>query len=161
MPRAAFTLLCCLGDAAVWPLSNSTGDSMKAIPQVQKYMTTTPYAINAEATVEEAMKAMSKHEVRHLPVVNGKSYLIVSDRDLKYAASIAGFDPRQAKVKDICEEQPYLTTPSALVSDVSAELAEKRIGSALVMDNGHLVGIFTTTDACRALTDICANRLPH
>lgn len=134
---------------------------MKSIPPVRKYMTTTPVAINAESTVEEALQVMRKHDIRHLPVVDGKDYGIVSDRDLKYANSIAGFNPRHAKVRDIFEEQPYITRPEALVSEVSTELAERRLGSALVMDNGHLVGIITTTDMCRALTDVCENRLSH
>lgn len=133
---------------------------MKGIPPVQKYMTTTPFAINESSTVDEALRAMSKHGVRHLPVVSGgKAFGIVSDRDLKYASALAGFNPHTATVKEICEEQPYVTRPDALVSDVSRELADRRVGSALVMDNGHLVGIFTTTDACRALGDLFEKRI--
>jgi acetoin utilization protein AcuB len=134
---------------------------MKSIPQIQKYMTTTPYAINAESTIEEASQVMKKHGIRHLPVVvvEGHEYGILSDRDVKYAMSLAGFDARHAKVKDIYEEIPYITKPTTLISDVSAELAERKVGSALIVDNGHLVGIFTTTDACRALSDLCQTRL--
>lgn len=134
---------------------------MKSIPQIQKYMTTTPYAINAESTLEEAAKVMKKHDIRHLPVVvvEGKKYGIISDRDVKYAMSLSGFDVHNAKVKDIYEEAPYITKPTALISDVSAELAERKVGSALIVDNGHLVGIFTTTDACRALNDLCHTRI--
>lgn len=134
---------------------------MKAIPQIQKYMTMTPHAINAESTIEEAAKVMKKHNIRHLPVVvvEGHKYGILSDRDVKYAMSLAGFDIRHSLVKDIYEEVPYITKPTALLSEVSAELAERKVGSALIMDNGHLVGIFTTTDACRALNDLCQTRL--
>ncbi|MGE0633772.1 MAG: CBS domain-containing protein [Pseudobdellovibrionaceae bacterium] len=131
---------------------------MKAIPSVKKYMTTTPYAINFESTVEEAMKMMKKNQIRHLPVMNGKKFGVISDRDLKFAMSLSGFDPKAAKVKDICEVDPYTTEPTTSISDVSAELAERRVGSALVVDNGHLVGILTTTDICRALNDMCNNR---
>lgn len=134
---------------------------MKPVPPVQKYMTTLPFAINANSTVEEAVKAMSKHGIRHLPVQDEGKYGVVSDRDLKHATSLAGFDPRIVLVRDVCEEQPYLTRPDASVSEVSKELANRRVGSALVMDNGHLVGIFTTTDACRALGDICDNRIAN
>jgi acetoin utilization protein AcuB len=134
---------------------------MKAIPQIQKYMTTTPYAINAESTIEEASQKMKKHGIRHLAVVvvEGHRYGILSDRDVKYAMSLSGFDTRHAKVKDIYEEIPYITKPTTLISDVSAELAARKVGSALVVDNGHLVGIFTTTDACRALSDLYQTRL--
>ncbi|PIS10818.1 MAG: CBS domain-containing protein [Bdellovibrio sp. CG10_big_fil_rev_8_21_14_0_10_47_8] len=132
---------------------------MKSIPQVQKYMTTTPYAINAESTIQEAQEMMKKHGIRHLPVRDGEKYGVVSDRDIKYAMSLSGFDVKSAKVRDICEETPYITKPDASISAVSAELAERRVGSALIMDNQHLVGIYTTTDACRALSDLCENRL--
>lgn len=134
---------------------------MKGIPPVQKYMTTLPFAINANSTVDEAFRVMSKHGVRHLPVQADGKYGIVSDRDLKYATSLAGFNAKTATVKDICEEQPYVTRPDALVSEVSKELVSRKVGSALVMDNGHLVGIFTTTDACRALGDICDHRIAN
>jgi acetoin utilization protein AcuB len=33
-------------------------------------------------------------------------------------------------------------------------MAEKRIGSAIVAKDGKLVGIFTVTDACRALAQV-------
>lgn len=142
-------------------VTRNKGISMKNIPPVRKYMTMTPIAINADSTVEEAMKVMQKHDIRHLPVVSGTTYGVISDRDLKYASALAGFNPRHAKVRDIWEEQPYITKPDALISDVSAELAERKVGSVLVMDNGHLVGILTTTDVCRALNDVCSNRWSH
>jgi len=133
---------------------------MKAIPQIQKYMTTAPHYITADSTIEQAAKMMKDHGVRHLPVVvvEGEKYGILSDRDLKYAMSLNGFDARKAKVKDICEDVAYVTKPTTLISEVSAELAERKVGSALIVDNGHLVGIFTTTDACRALNELCQNR---
>lgn len=133
---------------------------MKSIPQIQKYMTTTPCSVTSDTTVEEAAKLMKAHGVRHLPVVvvEGQKYSVLSDRDLKYAMSLTGFDARTAKVKDICEDSAYVTKPTTLISDVSAQLAERKVGSALIVDNGHLVGIFTTTDVCRALSDICQSR---
>jgi CBS domain-containing protein len=33
-------------------------------------------------------------------------------------------------------------------------MAERRIGSAIVVKGDKLVGIFTVTDACRALADV-------
>jgi CBS domain-containing protein len=33
-------------------------------------------------------------------------------------------------------------------------MAENRIGSAIVTKDGKLVGIFTVTDACRALAEV-------
>ncbi|MGO9803915.1 MAG: CBS domain-containing protein [Steroidobacteraceae bacterium] len=37
---------------------------------------------------------------------------------------------------------------------VARVMAQNRIGSAIVTKHGKLVGIFTVTDACRALAEI-------
>lgn len=132
---------------------------MKAIPKISKFMTTTPLAINSEAPLLEAIDAMNKHHIRHLPVVKaGKVFGLISERDLKSIMSYSGANPKTMKVGDVCTEEPYLTKPDALLNEVAAAMAEKKYGSALVIDNGKLVGIFTATDACKALSEICENR---
>ncbi len=131
----------------------------KVMPKISKYMTTTPDAINFDSTIVEAMNVMEKHKIRHLPVIKDKAlYGILSDRDVKSILAFAGTNPRTIKVGEICSDMPYLTKPDALLHEVAAEMAEKKFGSALVVDNGKLVGIFTTTNACMALADICEQR---
>ena len=131
----------------------------KSIPKLNKYMTTTPFAINSEATLEEAMNIMQDKKIRHLPVMKGaKVFGLVSDRDLKSILAFAGANPKTMSVGDVCSEELYLTNPEALVSEVAAEMASRKVGSAVVMDNGNLVGIFTVTDVCQVLVDICEAR---
>lgn len=131
----------------------------KVMPKISKYMTTTPDAINFDSTIVEAMNVMEKHNIRHLPVIKDKAVFgILSDRDVKSILAFAGTNPRTIKVGEICSDTPYLTQPDALLHEVAAEMAEKKFGSALVIDNGKLVGIFTTTNACMALADICEQR---
>lgn len=132
---------------------------MKAIPKIQKYMTMTPTAINAEASLAEAMEVMNKNGIRHLPVHKaGQKYGLLSDRDVKTLMSYAGTNPQTTKVGDVCADEPYMTKPEAPISDVASEMANNKYGSALVMDNGKLVGIFTATDACQALADLAEQR---
>jgi acetoin utilization protein AcuB len=117
---------------------------------------TTPYAINSEATLVEAEEIMKKHKVRHLPVVKeGKTCGLISDRDLKSVMAFHGANPKEMRVWDFCMDEPYMTKPDASLDSVATEMAERKMGSALVLDNGKLVGIFTATDACKALADIC------
>lgn len=131
----------------------------KAMPKISKYMTTLPHSINFECTVNEAVKVMEHRRVRHLPVMKNQKILgIVSDRDIKSIFAFAGADPDVIKVGDICSDYPYITQPNALINEVATEMAAKKFGSALVLDNGKLVGIFTATDACQALSDICEQR---
>jgi acetoin utilization protein AcuB len=132
---------------------------MKAIPKLTKYMTTTPFAINSESTLVEAMNVMNEKHIRHLPVIKGKNvYGLVSDRDLKSIMAYAGANSKALHVGDICVDEPYITNPDAPIDEVAKEMVTRKIGSAIVIDNGKLVGIFTATDACLALSDICHSR---
>jgi CBS domain-containing protein len=131
----------------------------KAYPKISKYMTLVPKAINAECTLVEAMDFMQDKKIRHLPVIKaGKVYGIISDRDLKSIFAFAGTNPKALTVGEVCSDNVYTTKPDAPINEVAAEMASQKLGSALVMDNGHLVGIFTATDVCFALKDICETR---
>lgn len=131
----------------------------KSEPTIQKFMTTQPQSIESTATLKEALSAMSKFRVRHLPVVkSGKVVGIVSDRDLKLVMDFDEIDTAEVPVADICVTKPYVVSPDAPLHEVAADMASKRLGSAIVVQNGKLVGIFTTVDACRALVQILETR---
>jgi acetoin utilization protein AcuB len=55
------------------------------------------------------------------------------------------------KVKDAMTNNPITTTPQASVSQATAIMLERRIGSLPVIENGKLVGIVTDRDAVKAL----------
>lgn len=135
----------------------------KADPHVQKYMTTQPYSIEADKTLADADKEMSQHNIRHLPVMeDGKIIGIISDRDMKMASGLSDVEPSLVRVKDICHEHPYIVDPQDHLKDVAATMADKRYGSALVVQNGKLVGILTTVDICKALVKTLEDRFhPH
>jgi len=131
----------------------------KAEPTIQKYMTTTPFSIESKETLKTAADLMAKQQIRHLPVTDKGALIgLVSDRDIKFALGLAGIDPKSLPVIDICHEDPYKVDPDSPLSEVATVMAEKHYGSALVVQNGKLVGIFTTVDACRALNDILQMR---
>ena len=82
---------------------------------------------------------MAKLKVRHLPVTrNGKVVGIVSDRDLKLVMGFEEIDTAETTVADVCHPKPYLVGPDALLREVAAEMAEKRLGSAIVVQNGKM-----------------------
>jgi len=133
---------------------------MKPIPEIQKYMTPIPHTIGAEQSLATARDFMKKHGIRHLPVLSaGKLSGILTDRDVKMAMGFEGVNPILTRVEDFALEDPYCVSPNAKLDEVAAGLAERRIGSALVMDQQRLIGIFTTTDAMRALAELLRTRL--
>jgi len=133
---------------------------MKPIPLIQKYMTPAPHSIGADQSLATARDFMKLHGIRHLPVLEaGKLRGILSDRDLKMALGFQGVNPIITRVEEIALEDPYVVSVTAKLDEVVATLADKRIGSALVMDHDHLVGIFTATDALKALAELLRTRL--
>ena len=123
-------------------------------------MTPIPHTIGAEQSLATARDYMKKQDIRHLPVLSeGKLVGILTDRDVKMALGLNGVNPINTRVQDFALEDAYQVSPQAKLDEVAAELAERKIGSALVIDHGHLIGIFTTTDAMRALAELLRTRL--
>lgn len=135
---------------------------MKSIPTIMNFMTTTPHSIGEEQTIDMAHNLMKEHNIRHLPVLSaGQISGVLSDRDLKLAMSIQGVDVKKTKVSEISNSEVFLVKPEAKLDDVVKTMAEKKIGSVLVVDNHRLVGIFTTVDAMKSLYELLQSRLAH
>jgi acetoin utilization protein AcuB len=134
----------------------------KAIPSVQKFMTYQPHTIGNDQTIEQAQKVMRDLRVRHLPVLKGGQLVgILTERDINLVLSFENSKAGQMKVEEACSERPYTTSPSTPLDQVVDHMAEKKYGSAIVTDNGKVVGIFTDVDAMRALAELLNSRLSH
>jgi acetoin utilization protein AcuB len=133
---------------------------MKAIPTVQKYMTYVPQSIGFDQTIAQARAYMRKLHIRHLPVLKGGELIgVITDRDINLVLGFNDTDADTLKVEEAFTPDPYFTSPTTLLSEVVAHMAEKKYGCALVVDNHKLVGIFTETDAYKALAELLETRL--
>lgn len=132
----------------------------KPIPSIQKYMTTTPHTIGSDQSIARAAAVMSEHHIRHLPVLRGGRLLgVLSDRDVKLIEGFRDVDATKTAVEEAMTELPYTVAPDAPLDEVASTMAEKKLGSAVIMQNHKVVGIFTTVDACQALSDLLQTRL--
>jgi acetoin utilization protein AcuB len=130
---------------------------MKRNPQVIAFMTPFPYSIDVDAPLKEAHKLMREHHFRHLPVTRADAIVgVLTDRDIKLVLGpdFAYPDEEQLTVRDAYVERPCVVPASTPVATVARTMAENHIGSAIVTKNDKLVGIFTVTDACRALAEV-------
>lgn len=135
---------------------------MKAIPAIQKYMTYVPKSIGYDQSIAQASEFMRKLHLRHLPVLKGGHLVgILTDRDINLVMSFKDADAEKMTVEEAYTPHPYFTSPSTPLNEVVAHMAEKKYGCALVVDNGKLVGIFTETDAYKALSELLETRLKH
>jgi acetoin utilization protein AcuB len=122
------------------------------IPDIQSVMTAFPRSIDADATVSDAQSMMAQHGVRHLPVTNGNTVVgIVTDRDVRLALDPLLHMPTLQMVRGMMTPEPYVVGPDEPLDRVLITMAERRIGCAVVAEDGKLTGIFTTTDAARML----------
>ena len=132
----------------------------KSIPSIQKYMTTSPHSIGSDQTMAKAESTMKEHGIRHLPVLDGGKLVgLITDRDLKFLKGFRDVDPSVSKVADFSTQEVFTVSPHSLLNEVCDEMAEHKYGCAVVMDNHHLVGIFTWVDALRAMSELLASRL--
>jgi acetoin utilization protein AcuB len=132
----------------------------KPIPQISKYMTTTPRTGGRQLTLAAAEKLMSENGIRHLPIVEGEELLgVLTQRDLRFAASLVGVDPEKQTVDGAMLDEPYTVSPETPLDEVVTTMAEHKYGSAIVVQNKHVVGVFTTVDVCRALSELLSTRL--
>lgn len=124
-------------------------------PTVRQFMTHDPVTIDGGLSVVDARERLFQTNARHLPVyVGGHLVGILSDRDIARVAAVDGFEDKNATAEQVCTPNPYVVAPDAPLAEVARTLAEQKMGSALVMNEGQLLGIFTTTDALLALVSL-------
>ena len=124
---------------------------------IEAFMTPMPHSIGPDQTLTAAHEMMRNHDIRHLPVLQaGRLVGILSQRDLHLVETLEDVDPDEVTVEEAMTLDPYTVGPRAHVRTVATEMAEHKHGSAVVMRDGRVVGIFTTVDALRALASLIA-----
>jgi len=117
-------------------------------------MSQVPVTIDAGLTMDDAAQRMFDHKIRHLPVVDrGHLVGVVSERDLAMIDSIPNVDRQSMSVATAMSSNPYTCSKATPLVEVVDTMADQKIGTAIVMESGKIVGIFTTIDALRYLAD--------
>jgi len=125
------------------------------MPAISRYMTKQPWTIARSASLADAHELMREHHLRHLPVLdNGELVGIVSVRDLHLLETIGESPLDDISVDEAMSENPFIVTGDMPLDEVAEIMAAKKYGSAIVSGRAGVEGIFTTTDACRALASI-------
>lgn len=130
-------------------------------PTVSDAMTTNPLTMELPATIGDARALMKEHGIRHLPLSrDGELLGMVSERDLHVADAIAG-GAENITLGLVGSNPPYIVDSRAPFHAVLNDMSDGRRGSAMVVEDGKLVGIVTTIDACRYLAEWLRANYPH
>ncbi|HEY4183520.1 MAG TPA: CBS domain-containing protein [Polyangia bacterium] len=115
-------------------------------------MTSVPHTIGRSRPIADAQQTMRAHRIRHLPVLDGGRIVgLVSERDLMLMTSLPGVDAHRVRVEEAMVQDLFVVSPETPVGEVVETMIDRKLGSALVGEGDHVIGVFTTVDAMRAL----------
>ena len=130
------------------------------IPSVREHMTESPHSIGYDQPCSQAAASLKKNGIRHLPVLRGGALVgIVSDRDLFMLESLEDVDTTKLGVEEAMSQEVYAVAPETPLGEVLTTMAQKKFGSAVVMEGPRVVGIYTTVDVCRGFAELLAERV--
>ncbi|MEX1024660.1 MAG: CBS domain-containing protein [Planctomycetota bacterium] len=116
-------------------------------------MTPHPSVVRTDDSFDQALRTMEGDDVRHLPVLEGRTLVgVLSDRDLLEATGWLTSHEREVVgapegvVRDLMHTPVISLPPNAPVERLIRELVEHRIGCVPIVDGEELVGIVTEID---------------
>lgn len=128
---------------------------MRKTTPVRDHMSRLPEEIDRRESLASAIECMRGRHVRHLPVMDGPEvYGILSRQDVEDAWLRYGAATGAQAVGDVCSRDVLRVAPVATIPDVARQMVARGVTSALVVDDGMLVGIFTSVDALRMLAEL-------
>jgi len=117
---------------------------------VEDVMVEEVVTVEADATVQEAVDLMNKHEIGCLIVVlKGKPVGIITERDMLTRVLAKSIDPEKIKVSDVMSAPLIVGKPEMEVENAVKLMFKTKIKKLPVVQRGRLVGLVTLTDLTR------------
>jgi len=117
---------------------------------VEDVMVEEVVTVEADATVQEAVDLMNKHEIGCLIVVlRGKPVGIITERDMLTRVLAKSIDPEKIKVSDVMSAPLIVGKPEMEVENAVKLMFKTKIKKLPVVQRGRLIGLVTLTDLTR------------
>ena len=132
---------------------------------VERYMSPNPITVRPDTSLRKAFELLQAHQIRHLPVVQGKRLVgIITDRDLRQQLPSSLDAPEElerlrarstrVKVSEVMTRQVFSVTPETGAHRAARLMVKHRIGCLPVLRGSNLVGIVTTIDLLQAMAGV-------
>jgi acetoin utilization protein AcuB len=128
-------------------------------PTVAEFMTPLLHAVPPTASLADAKAVMEEHGIRHVPVLEeGRAIGMVTLSDVFVIEEMLSVDAEAYPVTDAMGKDLYTIDAETELAAVAAHMSKHHLGSAIVARGGRPIGIFTASDALRALAHILQQR---
>lgn len=124
--------------------------------KVRDIMSYNVVTLPSNASIAEAKRIMTAHNVKRVPVVDkGKLVGIITDRSIEHvspskATSLSVWELsyllEKTPIRDIMKKDVVTVSPDMDSEEAVAIAQQHNVGSAVVVDDGNIIGILTTTD---------------
>ncbi|MFO7965401.1 MAG: CBS and ACT domain-containing protein [Desulfobacterales bacterium] len=129
---------------------------------VKDWMSKTVVAVDADASMADAVKLLKEHHIRMLPVMsNGKLVGVVTDRDIKRASASDAttleihellYLISAIKITEIMSPNPITVSEDYTVEETARILLVNRISGVPVTDaSGSVAGVITQSDLFKVI----------
>ena len=131
---------------------------------VRDWMTRDPLVVSPKTSIEDAIRTMREHRVRHLPVIKKDDRLVgvVSQTDLLQASPSpatslsvweVNFLLAKMQVREAMTKEVIVVEEECPLEEAALVMAENKIGCLPVVRGQRLVGIITETDLFNVFTE--------
>lgn len=111
--------------------------------------------VRPDTPVRGAHALMRSTNQRDLVVMDGEKLAgVICQLDLYLIQSLTDADPESAVVEEAMTTDPYIVSPDVSLEQVARTMWTERYGSAIVVQDDRVVGIFTLADSLRALSQV-------
>ena len=132
---------------------------------VRNWMCHTPITVSPDASLQEAVVLLRKHNIHMLPVIEDARLAgVITDLDIKRAAASEIFsleDPELAKsisrikVRALMNNKPITLAEDRTIEEAAAAFFVHSIsGAPVVNQTGNVVGVITKNDIFRAVISL-------
>lgn len=126
-----------------------------AFRRIREYMSARPVFVAHDVSVLAAHRIMRENGVRHLPVLeDGALVGLITEADVHLVESLRSADPAEETVEATMQPDPLVVAGDEPLDLVVDEMVRGGYHAAVILEGVHVVGVFTHTDALRALVDV-------
>ncbi len=116
--------------------------------KLRDIMNAFPLTVTADDELGLASQMMVWAGIHHMPVVEEGSLVgLITDRDVTaHQARVGERAGLRAPVREAMQHHPQIASPEESATEAAARMATDRLSCLPVVEDGHLVGVVTTTD---------------